>query len=178
MPPLQGWENFYVIVGSSAAALTGLQFVVMALIVDNEHIGGGEDTVRAFATPTIVHFTAVLLIGAICSMPGHTLTTLATCLLSGGVAGVVYQIFVIRESHRQTGYKPVFEDWLFFATLPTVAYGVLLIAGALEFRDAAGPLYGVAVAALLLMLVGIHNSWDTAVYIASARRRTGEEPRA
>ena len=29
---LAAWENFYVIVGSSAAALTGLQFVVMALV--------------------------------------------------------------------------------------------------------------------------------------------------
>jgi len=26
------WENFYIIVGSSAGALTGLQFVVMALV--------------------------------------------------------------------------------------------------------------------------------------------------
>jgi hypothetical protein len=32
--PLAAWENFYVIVGSSAAALTGLQFVVVALLPD------------------------------------------------------------------------------------------------------------------------------------------------
>ena len=29
--PFAAWENFYVIVGSSAAALTGLQFVVVTL---------------------------------------------------------------------------------------------------------------------------------------------------
>jgi hypothetical protein len=29
MPVLAAWENFYVIVGSSAGALIGLQFVVM-----------------------------------------------------------------------------------------------------------------------------------------------------
>jgi hypothetical protein len=29
---MSGWENFYVIVGSSAGALIGLQFVVMTLI--------------------------------------------------------------------------------------------------------------------------------------------------
>jgi hypothetical protein len=28
------WESIYVIVGSSAAALTGLQFVVMALVAE------------------------------------------------------------------------------------------------------------------------------------------------
>jgi len=30
-PLLAQWQNFYVIAGSSAGALTGLQFVVMAL---------------------------------------------------------------------------------------------------------------------------------------------------
>ena len=34
MPALTGWENFYVIVGSSAGALIGLQFVVITLIVE------------------------------------------------------------------------------------------------------------------------------------------------
>ena len=32
MTALNGWENFYVIVGSSAGALIGLQFVVMTLV--------------------------------------------------------------------------------------------------------------------------------------------------
>ena len=32
--PLSKWESFYVIVGSSAGALTGLQFVVMALVAE------------------------------------------------------------------------------------------------------------------------------------------------
>jgi hypothetical protein len=31
---LSAWESFYIIVGSSAGALTGLQFVVMALVVE------------------------------------------------------------------------------------------------------------------------------------------------
>ena len=34
MTALVGWENFYVIVGSSAGALIGLQFVVITLIAD------------------------------------------------------------------------------------------------------------------------------------------------
>ena len=29
---LKAWENYYVIVGSSAGALTGLQFVVLTMI--------------------------------------------------------------------------------------------------------------------------------------------------
>jgi hypothetical protein len=58
---LRAWESFYVIVGSSAAALTGLQFVVIALISDLRR-RSTEREISAFATPTVVHFTAVLML--------------------------------------------------------------------------------------------------------------------
>ena len=56
---LSAWESFYVIVGSSGAALTGLQFVVIALVHDL-HAPTSSDTIDAFATPTVVHFSLVL----------------------------------------------------------------------------------------------------------------------
>ena len=62
------WESFYVIIGSSAAALTGLQFVVIVLGAEIS-VGGNENATRAFGTPTIVHFCAVLLNSAIPSAP-------------------------------------------------------------------------------------------------------------
>ena len=34
MSPLDQWDNFYMIVGTSAGALIGLQFVVMTLIAE------------------------------------------------------------------------------------------------------------------------------------------------
>jgi hypothetical protein len=55
MPPFAAWESFYVIVGSSAGALTGLQFVVITLGAEKKALGDGGTT-RAFATPTVVHF--------------------------------------------------------------------------------------------------------------------------
>ncbi len=69
MPELTEWESFYVIVGSAAGALIGLQFVVMTLIADmpgtrEEALAGG-----AFATPSVVHFGAVLLLAAVISAP-------------------------------------------------------------------------------------------------------------
>src|SRR5690349_9031512 len=67
---LTRWENFYVIVGSSAGALTGLQFVVIALIAEAETSSSMLE-VRAFGTPTVVHFCASLLISAILSAPWH-----------------------------------------------------------------------------------------------------------
>ena len=173
MPPLHDWESFYVIIGSSAAALTGLQFVVMALAAEATHLKSTEETLSAFSTPTVVHFSAVLLISAIAATPHQTTASLATCLVLGGIIAIAYQIDVIRHTHRQTGYTPVLEDWLFHAIFPMVAYILLLIAGIAEYRRPAGPLYIVAISALILLFVGIHNAWDTAVFITSARRREG-----
>src|SRR5262245_38998679 len=68
MAPFAEWESFYVIVGSSAAALTGLQFVVLTLIADSA-VGASAAEVAAFGTPTVVHFSAVLLMSAILSAP-------------------------------------------------------------------------------------------------------------
>ena len=62
------WDSFYVIVGSAAGALIGLQFVVMTLIAEKP----ARDMQRAgaaFATPTIVHFGAVLLVSALMRVP-------------------------------------------------------------------------------------------------------------
>jgi hypothetical protein len=56
MTALAGWENFYVIVGSSAGALIGLQFVVMALVANLPRGPGAAQAGEAFATPNIVHF--------------------------------------------------------------------------------------------------------------------------
>ncbi|HLK32996.1 MAG TPA: hypothetical protein VKT29_07890 [Terriglobales bacterium] len=47
--PLTDWANFYVIVGSSAGALTGLQFVVIALIAQRQAAGSMLE-IRAFGT--------------------------------------------------------------------------------------------------------------------------------
>ena len=68
LSPLAAWESFYVIIGSSAAALTGLQFVVIVLGAEVNALTDVSGT-RAFGTPTVVHFCAVLLISAILSAP-------------------------------------------------------------------------------------------------------------
>lgn len=50
MTAVAGWENFHVIVGSSAGALIGLQFVVLTLIADRPAAKGQAQAGDAFAT--------------------------------------------------------------------------------------------------------------------------------
>src|SRR3954462_10768046 len=113
MPALEGWENFYVIVGSSAGALIGLQFVAITLIADRPKVTGQEQAGAAFATPTIIHFSIVLLMSAVLSAPWHEVSNAAAICAVLGVSGIFYEIVVMQLMRTQTVYKPVFEEWLF-----------------------------------------------------------------
>ena len=166
--PLTTWESFYVIVGSSAAALTGLQFVVITLAADTKMIMG-EREVSAFGTPTIVHFCAALLISAILSAPWHSLRNAGITLTFGAVAGVVYIVRVIQVARRQTGYKPVLEDWLWHALFPLIAYIILFLASAMLAWRPNSCLFVIGGTALLLLFIGIHNAWDAVTFFAYRR---------
>jgi hypothetical protein len=171
---LKQWTDFYVIVGSSAGALTGLQFVVIALIAENES-APSMTQVRAFATPTIVHFCMVLLISAIATAPWTTASIAAVCLAVCGVAGVAYAMRVISHARRQDGYSPDFSDWAWYTAFPLSAYVTLLIGGVLLFWRPELALFVLAAAALALLFDGIHNAWDSITYIAVSRNRRKRE---
>jgi len=172
--PFAAWEAFYIIVGSSAGALTGLQFVVVTLIAGST-VKSGSTEIAAFGTPTILHFCAVLLIAALLSAPWHSTSGVALALSLCGAAGIVYAAIVVRRARRQQGYKPVLEDWLWHAFLPLLAYTGLLVAGLRLSRDTAMSLSLVAGVSLLLVFDGIHNAWDAVTYIALDRKAGGAE---
>ena len=170
MPELEGWESFYVIVGSSAAALTGLMFVVMTLIADLDDVPSSSATVGAYGTPTIVHFCVALVISAIISAPWRRLTSVAAALAICGAVALVYAVITVRRARRQQSYTPVLEDWLWHSVFPIAAYAAVLVA-AIVLPKAPGPsLFAVGAAVLSLVLIGIHNSWDTVTYLAVSQR--------
>ncbi|HMH05764.1 MAG TPA: hypothetical protein VK579_03695 [Terriglobales bacterium] len=176
MTALSGWENFYVIVGSSAGALIGLQFVVITLIADIPIGDGAAQAGDAFATPTIIHFGAVLLLAGVLSAPWRGIAPAAVLWGLLGLSGVVYTAIVARRLQRQIAYKPEFEDWLFHLLLPFAGY-VTLSACALAARShGAEALYGVSAAAMLLLFIGIHNAWDAVTYHVFVQRRKHRKP--
>ena len=172
--PFSAWENFYVIVGSSGAALTGLQFVVIALSTE---LRGKRTTAQidAFATPSIVHFCAVLLLSSILSAPWRALSSAAIAVGIVGGAGVAYTALVMYRVTHQTGYKLVFEDWLFHTGLPFLAYAAVLAASLTLVNSTVDAEFGLASASLLLLFIGIHNAWDTVTYMATATDDGGGE---
>ncbi|MFL5488219.1 MAG: hypothetical protein ACJ8AJ_07010 [Gemmatimonadaceae bacterium] len=158
------WESFYVIVGSSGAALTGLQFVVIALIAESD-IRKETQGIDAFGTPTIVHFCTVLLLSAILSAPWHVLSNVAVMVAAIGVAGLVYGAIVMRRARGQDIYKPVLEDWLWHAIFPITAHIGLVGSAAALFLGKVDALFPIGAISLFLLFIGIHNAWDSVVYI-------------
>jgi hypothetical protein len=160
---LEGWENFYVIAGSSAAGLTGLTFVVIALASDAKRVS--HRGLRAYVTPTIVHFGAVLALSGYLSMPHQGLLTLSLGLGAAGLAGLIYVAFIAASIARiASDYVPVREDWIWNVILPSMAYGALAALAVVLWRRPEASMYGVAAVSMLLMFIGIHNAWDVAVW--------------
>jgi len=176
MTALAGWQNFYVIVGSSAGALIGLQFVVLTLIADMQADRDVSPAGHAFSTPTIVHFGTVLLLSAILSAPWSGIASAAVLYGVVGVAGIIYAVIVARRMRAQTIYTPVFEDWLFHAILPFAAYATLAVSAYVTLSDAREALFAVGAAALLLLFIGIHNAWDGVTYHVFHRKSRPENP--
>jgi hypothetical protein len=170
----EAWTNFYVIVGSSAGALTGLQFVVVALITDTHDTRGFASTSAAFATPTVVHFGFVLVLSAILAAPWTEAGVPMVVIGASGVVGVIYSMLIARRARRQGEYQPVLEDWLFHVGIPGLAYLSIALA-ALESRvHLEGALFAIGASTLLLLIVGIHNAWDTVTFIVA--RQANKHP--
>ena len=168
------WESFYVIVGAAAGALIGLQFVVMTLLADKPQLAA-PDAGAAFATPTVVHFSVALLLSAILRAPWHGITAVALLWGVVGLAGVIYMLIVIRRARTQTSYQPDFEDRFFHLALPLAANAVLVLAAFAAPSHDREALFAVGAATLLLLFIGIHNSWDTIAYQVFVRMRQKQE---
>jgi hypothetical protein len=161
---LTPWENFYVIVGSSAAALTGLQFVVVTLISGSRTRAHSGD-IAAFGSPTVVHFCAALFVCATLSAPWQSLVNAGIAIGGCGVVGSIYALVVTHRARSHARYKPVLSDWIWHVVLPLITYLALLMAGIMLNRIPSQALFVIGAATLLLVYIGIHNAWDAVIYV-------------
>jgi hypothetical protein len=176
MPELSEWDSFFVIVGSAAGGLIGLQFVVVTLIAERPSLRVAEGG-AAFGTPTIVHFATALLLSALLRAPWKAVWPAALLWGFIGLGGITYGLIVVRRIRAQSIYKPQLDDWLFYALLPLAAYVLLALSAVAAFWHPHEALFGVGAAALLLLFIGIHNAWDSVAYhVFVQRRQTSTEP--
>ena len=170
MTPLSQWQNFYVIVGSAAGALTGLQFVVMALMANLPARETEAEAVAAFSTPSVVHFGFVLALAALQVMPFHNLSRLSIIWAAAGIIGIVYTSVTAYRVRTQRAYNPDFMDWVYRVILPFLAYSSLFAAALITRPHPTAALFEVAAVTLLLLFIGIHDAWDNATFLVFYKR--------
>jgi len=165
-PALAAWQSFYVIVGSSGAALIGVQFVVITLVATLRRRTTAA-TIGVYATPTVVHLGGALIVSALMSAPWRSLALSSVALAMCGLGGLGYATIVMRRARHETAYKPVWEDWIWHAVLPFSAYAAVA-AGALLLRTATHTaLFVIGAATLGVPLIGIHNAWDAVTHFVA-----------
>src|SRR5713101_9575666 len=127
LSPLATWQTFYVLIGTAAATLTGLIFVVATLVAGGRvRVSSPSGAFAAFNSPNVVHFGAALLVAAILSAPWQALWNASLLLGLAGLWGMTYIAKVARRARRQTDYTPVLEDWLWHTVFPLVSYTALV----------------------------------------------------
>ena len=166
LSPLAAWQNFYVLIGTAAATLTGLIFVVATLVAGGRvRVSSPSEAFAAFNSPNVVHFGAALLVAAILSAPWQALWNASLLLGLLGLGGMIYVVIVLRRARRQTDYQAVLEDWLWHTVFPLVSYTALLVAAIVLPGHPVPALFVIAAATVLLLFIGIHNAWDNLTYI-------------
>jgi hypothetical protein len=164
---LHDWRDFYMMGGTAAATLVGLMFVFAS-------VGAGQvarrnlGAMRAFITPTVVHFGAALLVCLVSIMPGHSERSLGGVLGVGALIGVAYCSQILLLIFRSFAAGLEWEDRLFYALIPFAGYLLLLASAALELdqRPAdANILAGTAI--IVLIVAGLRNAWDMTVWMTT-----------
>jgi hypothetical protein len=162
---LHEWHEFYLLLGTSAAALSGLTFVVLS--INGER---AESGMRGFVAPTVVFFTTVLVVSALMLAPGLSAIWLAVLLALVGFGGLVY-LFWVRGQERASESPLGREAWLFYIAAPFVGYILLFAAAvAIGFSSMVGAAV-LAVTMVLLLAIGIHNIWDLVTGFGARRAK-------
>jgi hypothetical protein len=169
---LEHWHNFYALTGESAATLVGLMFVAVS-------IGAGVFThdnqvgTRAFFSPTVVHFSEILIVSLIATLPDETWSWCAGLLIITGGVGLGYCAWIWRRMIRH-GFMGTIDriDRFWYAQLPIVSYLLVIGAGAGLYRHIVMSLDLLGFALIALLVIGLRNSWDLTLWIIG--RRFGE----
>ena len=100
-----GWENFAVISGSAAGALTGLLFVAVSL---NRDRIVSHPALRGEAGQTLVLFLLALLLSLLLVIPGDSARILGIVLVALAIVAGAIQILTWRGGRRSsaTGTAP------------------------------------------------------------------------
>jgi len=164
---LERWHEFYVLLGTAAAALVALLFVAASIATGRLSVQRGGPT-RTFTSPVLVHYTYVLFVSLVALVPVNTDVSFAVIIGLSAAAGLAYAVLLMVRVLRSSTITDI-DDRLGYGAGPPVAYATALAGAVLigTHSDVGPPL--LAAALILLILVNIRNTWDLTVFFAQSR---------
>ena len=164
-----GWDDFYLLIGSAAAALIGLLFVVATLTSGREASAAVRGQ-HLYLTPTVFHLVVVLLLSALALAPDVKMQIVGLVIAACALIGFIYGIVISIEFWRgNTPQMPHWSDFWCYAVTPVVIYVALAVAAALVWRAPLWAPYAAAVVLIALLLIAIRNAWDLVTWLAPRR---------
>ena len=165
----EGWDNYFVLIGTASGGLIGLFFVVVTLT-------SGIDRNRAlrasgiYMTPNVVHFAVILVASAMVLAP--RISTRVDALVLGGaalagLANAIRTCLGIAAFAREPGSPPHWSDMPAYGAAPAVLYVLLLGVAAAIWRGATFAAVALAALLMILMLLAVRNAWDLITWIAA-----------
>jgi hypothetical protein len=162
---LGAWHDLYMLVGTASATLVGLLFVAASVgarfFTADRHMA-----LRLFLSPSVVHFTSVLVACLIAISPLRSWKVLAAFLGGDSLFGLLYAAVVWRNMVRHGFTTNIdVEDRVCYAVLPALGYAIMA-AACLVLADEVDAGCGMlAFAMVVLLLVGIRNAWDMTAWM-------------
>ena len=165
---LHEWQNFYLLAGTGSATLMGLLFIAVSL--GTHLVSAHEKGVRMFVTPTLVHLMLVLLLALVMLVPTHTTLSLVVSLLGIGLGSTAYSAQLSLHMLRAPDGEEVNRNhWVWHAALPLGSYITIVAVAVWLLTGMVFALNGLAVSAILLLIIGLHNAWDLVLWLARNR---------
>lgn len=172
---LQAWQNFYTLIGSASATLAGLMFIAISLGASRrpsaQERSMAQLAYNAFLSPTYIHFVYVLVTAVVVFVPTLNETVFGVMLVLTGAGSLGYilrHLPFVRERYR-TGTLDR-SDLVWYELMPSIGYvlyldaGIGLLRAAAGFRSRGHALDALAVASMLLLVIGVRNAWDLVVF--------------
>jgi hypothetical protein len=162
----EGWGEFFFMIGSSAAALIGLMFVVVTLTAgrDRDEVERGK---HLYTSPIVWHLAVVLTLSGAAIAPGVSASIFGYA--AGGLAllgigmGVRSAVGIARRpgAPNAAGF-----DMFWYGVAPAIVYVGMAMAAIGVLDGAAWSATAVAGDLMALLLVSIHAEWDLVTYLA------------
>jgi hypothetical protein len=167
---LQSWHDFFILAGTAAATLLGLVFVAasIAATIPNEQLGDMNSR-RLWVLPIVYAFLRVLLVSAVGLVPGQPLTAFGweLAVLAGVDVGRMAWVTRGMIEHHTSKEPLEAADWGWYVLYPAGASTVLAAEGVLLVMGHAVSPWMLAGGILGHLVVGVHNAWELADWLAT-----------